>query len=527
MVSLGRDKPSWELNRWGRDVLRFVALDDGGYSVRGDKWTLHYTGEKQSHRFTILDGDHFEYDIILKKEPESNRLFLAIEGWEGFDFFRQPDSTGPEYLRGSYAVYKKETVINSPAYHVGPGKMCHIHRPKIIDARGRWVWGDVWIDTGVMALTIPEGWLGEAAYPVVVDPVVGSCTVGAYYKYDYLSSEEYNEYLADKAIDPTMTLERYKSEYVVEMDTTVVLNKYITPLQLNGTYNTYIYIQSIPRQYTYGSYRLTYRMFPILYSNVNNKPKQLLTYKTTIVDQSANLSSPDDFTPRWFQSNITLYGTIAANAEVWFGYWGEHGDTRFDYGTPLFQSYDVFMEPGAMKNYNSLYEMAPDYEFDDISNCNDLYYGGQYSPRDPNVYPGARYDMKVSMYLGIPAAYTRTLTQGVKLTDTRKLAAAYMRKHTATVHGTDMFSKVLGICRKLMMGVTTFAAAEHWGDYHRTQEDTAVVAGIALRSIGHFIKLVTVGVVRDFIVRRFLKSNEELVLKSKVSREIILDSKIH
>ncbi|GHV80638.1 hypothetical protein AGMMS49944_24290 [Spirochaetia bacterium] len=567
MVSLGKKTPSWELNRWGRDALRFVAPDVEEYSLRGDRWKLHYAGDTQSHRFTILDGEHFEYDIILNREPESNRLFLAIEGWEGFDFFRQPDTIGPEHLRGSYAVYKKETVINSPAYHVGTGKMCHIHRPKIIDARGRWVWGDVWIDTGVMALTIPEGWLGDAAYPVVVDPIIGSSTVGAYYEYDYISSDEYNDYLADKAGDPTTKLESYKREYVIELDSTIMLNKYKTPLPLNGTYNTYIYIQSIPKQRTTGTLRYTYRMFSILYSNFNNKPKQLLTYKTTIVNQDANLSSPDNFTPRWIQSNTTPYGTIAANTDVWFGYWGEYGVTRFDYGTPLFQSYGVMMEPDDMKNYNSLYEMAPDYEFDDISDCNDLFYPGKNYNRDPNIYPGSRYDLKASMYLSIPAAYTRTLTQGVKLNDTRKITAvykktlamngrnttalghgsAYVRKHAATVRGTDLLSRVWSVYRKLTMGVTAFAAAGHWGDYirgllvdagssagtvrlgnyYRTQKDIAGVAGIPLRSVGFFIKLVTVGFVRDFILRRFLKSNEELVVKSKVCREIILDSKIH
>jgi hypothetical protein len=248
-------------------------------------------------------------------------------------------------------------------------------------------------------------------------------------------------------------------------------------------------------------------MLSILFSNFNNKPKQLLTYKSTIINQDANLSSPDNFTPRWLQSNITTYGTIAANTDVWFGFWGEHGETRFDYGTPLFQTFDVSVQPEYMKNYNSLYEMFSDYEFTDISNCNDLYYGGQYSHREPNVYPGVRYDLKASMYLGIPAAYTRTMTQGVKLADSRKLAAAYVRKHTAAVKGVDVLGRVVDTMRRLA--------------------DTAGVEGIPLRSLGVFIKLVTVGFVRDFILRRFLKSNEELVLKSKVCREIILDSKIH
>jgi hypothetical protein len=122
-VGLGRKGPSWELQRWGRDRLGFSPLAEGGYSTWGDRRRLHYAGDRESHRFTILDNEHFEYDIILNREPESNRLYVVIEGWERFDFFRQPDDIGPDILRGSYAVYKKEGVINAPAYHVGTGKL--------------------------------------------------------------------------------------------------------------------------------------------------------------------------------------------------------------------------------------------------------------------------------------------------------------------------------------------------------------------------------------------------------------------
>jgi hypothetical protein len=48
---------------------------------------------------------------MLEKEPESNVISLLLEGAEGFDFFRQPDFIKDPLLAGSYAVYKKETLI--------------------------------------------------------------------------------------------------------------------------------------------------------------------------------------------------------------------------------------------------------------------------------------------------------------------------------------------------------------------------------------------------------------------------------
>jgi len=108
-VNLGEKKPVWGLSRWGGQGLRFVPPDDEGFALRGDKRRLVYKGRRRSHRFTILGDGAFEYDCILEKEPESNVISLLMEGAENFDFFRQPDFVRDPFLKGSYAVYKKET----------------------------------------------------------------------------------------------------------------------------------------------------------------------------------------------------------------------------------------------------------------------------------------------------------------------------------------------------------------------------------------------------------------------------------
>ena len=42
-----------------------------------------------------------------------------------------------------------------------------------------------------------------------------------------------------------------------------------------------------------------------------------------------------------------------------------------------------------------------------------------------------------------------------------------------------------------------------------------------------FIRILTTSFVRDFVLRRFLKAKDEIVLKSCITREINLESKIN
>jgi hypothetical protein len=64
-------------------------------------------------------------------------------------------------------------------------------------------------------------------------------------------------------------------------------------------------------------------------------------------------------------------------------------------------------------------------------------------------------------------------------------------------------------------------------DYVRKYEDTMTALGGVKRIRGIFIKLVSGGMIRDYITGRFLKAREEVVLKSAVCREIVLNSRIH
>jgi hypothetical protein len=667
MVELGQELPSWELTRWGRDTLRFCPVPRDRYAIRGTPRQLLYRGERESHCFTILDNRHFEYDIILKRKPERNTIVLFLEGWENFDFFRQPDRFGPEALRGSYAVYKKEFVLNSVKYHVGTGKFCHIHRPKIIDRRGREVWGDLRIDRGVMTIRIPEDWLGEAAYPVVVDPVIGSNTIGAYRTFPYIDEDDYTYYLRDLTYHPEEAdLMDYCVDEEIYLEELIALNRQTTPLKLQGTYNAYLYSDKTD-SYTYGS--TTYYVddiiaYPMLYNSVNDKPKQTLFSGTAPVPVLVSPASP----PKWNKGTLTFGTAINSGTDIWFGFGAVTGIVcRFDYGSQYWGVHRlVYPEDWRLDGYGSLMEGLEDYGLTDVSKG---YAKLSNSGKDGvNIYPGARSDFKISMYLELPAQqYTRTVTQGVRLTDNRKRVHGIVKKllQTAGIHQTNnriqhairkreetaaateghsrthtavrqaiqttgihdipihekglyrIMESLLGVVetigpvrsivralyatvtsvmevpvrRDIRLGVSDsvnhgdsvnrsrgffaflrsgLGSHDHtgytgaWGrtvpdpayasgatrrsadyrrnprddlsgtgeslrraEYIRVARDQGNVHGEVRRMLSVFIRLVSFGAARDYIIRRFLKSNEEIVIKSAVCRDITLDSTLH
>jgi hypothetical protein len=80
--------------------------------------------------------------------------------------------------------------------------------------------------------------------------------------------------------------------------------------------------------------------------------------------------------------------------------------------------------------------------------------------------------------------------------------------------------------RGLFVEAGNIAETTHRGEYYRTQQDTAYSEVVPLRHLFIFIRLLTGAYIRDYIIGRFLKSKEEVVIKSPVCREIILESRL-
>jgi hypothetical protein len=567
LVTLGDTAPAWELSRWASSGLRFIPPNDEGFVLRGDRQRLVYKGYKKSHRFTILGDTAFEYDCILEREPESNVIALFMEGAECFDFFRQPDFVKDPFLKGSYAVYRKETPAGAPAgtpIGAGTGKLCHIHRPLIRDSRGRKCWGDLSVTGNKLSITIPEAWLSEAEYPVVVDPTIGTETVGSQtYWYDE-DNESYDQLF---------------------LEVSVAVNRFYVSETFTGTATAYVYVYNHDAEG---------RCKPVLYSDNNNVPLSRLSKNEGEFDVEVYSAKPAGWRSTTFQANEA----VGNGSYVWFGLFCDWFAPRFDFGAKCYR--DFWYDTG-----------------DDIPDTFPLYDSGDY------------YDFKLSAYFSYVSAYayTRTLTQGVTLLDTQNLKGSYQRKAVQTVRGVTALQRFEGLFRKIVQTVkntmtvkgsptimvriaeaaaalyglkvgagyrrgiadsggnsgtvrgmvTVFrillglaqggdstggfitrnrviqdtetvgdetghvadylrglfveagsiAGTSHRGEYYRLVQDWAESEGVSLRHLFMFIRFLAGAYIRDYTIWRFLKSKEELMIKSPVCREIILSSKIN
>jgi hypothetical protein len=488
-----------------------------------------------------------------------------MEGAEHFDFFRQPDFVKEPFLKGSYAVYKKETLLGE-----GTGKLCHIHRPEIIDARGRRCWGDLSISGNRLCITIPEKWLSEATYPVVVDPTVGTTTVGS-----QITGPNPDNTTFDRPL----------------LDGHIGVCKSTVPQNGKGQCMAYVY--------AYYHEWFFEGATPVLFTDKQNKPYWRISKKQKIIDITVEPWS----NPRWCTNTFQIDGEITAGSNVWFGVQSSYFSTRFDYGGDCYKFCN-----------------DEDYWLDD-----DL---PEYVEIDTrwDTYQNIKFSWYFS-YTGITSLnYVRTITQGVSLTDSRKLKASYKRSTTQTARVNSACSRFegfyrncamtvyntlnvgrfpefirritedirltaaksencsltrvcsdnanaftenktfLSICREIrdglkgtdtqtvsvliMRSVADYVAitqhTRHWGafirgllvtagnideighkaEYYRFNTDTVQAEGKAIRGLIVFIRIIAKALVRNYVIWRFLKAKKEIVLKSPISREIILDSKL-
>jgi hypothetical protein len=368
MVKLGERIPSWGLSRWGGSSgLRFVPPDDEGFTLRGDRQRLVYKGRRRSHRFTILGDTAFEYDCILEREPESNVIFLRMEGAENFDFFRQADFVNEPFLKGSYNEKKKETLVGE-----GTGKLCHIHRPEIIDARGRRCWGDLSVVGNELRITIPEWWLSEAKYPVVIDPTIGTTTIGS----------------QTTGVDPdNPTYDRPM------LDAQMALNKYLVNQTGSGACTAYIYAYYDEAD----SYAL-----PCIYTNNNDKPY----FRKSLNEKGVDVNVASWQPAGWRSNTFSLNGSITAGDYIWFGVITGWFTTRFDYG-------------------GECYKFWPDWDGETLPSY--LHIG----PNDS--FCNIKWSWYFTYGAITAQNYVCTLTQGVSLSDSHKATANYSRSAEETI----------------------------------------------------------------------------------------------
>ncbi|MFA5424833.1 MAG: hypothetical protein WC374_13345 [Phycisphaerae bacterium] len=163
------------LNRSGATVTAETAAlsADKISQTIGDETDEYYIDEKTGR---------LKWDTIFEKCPASMDVIFNLQFSKGVEFLYQAEPSEeekasgvdmPDEIIGSYAVY-----CNKVNNQYKTGKLCHIPRPFVIDAKGRREWCVLKINGNTLTIVLPEKLMLEAAYPVRLDPSIGFNSVG-------------------------------------------------------------------------------------------------------------------------------------------------------------------------------------------------------------------------------------------------------------------------------------------------------------------------------------------------------------
>lgn len=206
---------------WGEDNIQLYDEGIKGIpTLDGEKLKLDLPDKSIEWR---KSGNALKWIITLKKKPATNKYSFKLGGnWRDFNFgYQRPlakafpeatieyfDKNGVPWIRaihppgvpmvycerplnveGSYAVthkIKRDHILGQMDYSTG--KVLHIPRPQVVDAIGKSEWVSLHIENGIYTGTIPQKFLDEAVYPVIINDEFGYTDVGGS---DGLSSADY------------------------------------------------------------------------------------------------------------------------------------------------------------------------------------------------------------------------------------------------------------------------------------------------------------------------------------------------
>jgi hypothetical protein len=166
----------------------FVEIKPKGVTINAEKEvsangkiTIEAQGRK--HRFYPLSEDSLEYEVEFPSRPSGNTIQFTLSKSPNVSYAKQILSQeaidrGDTYSRpdaeGSYAFF-----IDKIDNQYESGKVAHIWRPKLIDNLGAESWCDMDIQGNTLTITMDSDFLDNAAYPVILDPILGYSSQGA------------------------------------------------------------------------------------------------------------------------------------------------------------------------------------------------------------------------------------------------------------------------------------------------------------------------------------------------------------
>lgn len=483
-----RDSPC-RLRVWDNDTLFSLAKWGGVASLgfgRGAEWAGRiatrknelviqpYAEPKQEHLIRRLDGERFEYDVILLSEPKTNRIRIDLSFPEGLEFYRQPSREMieknhlrcPSNVIDSYAVYWKER--NGP---FKTGKFCHIYRPLIKDARGRSVWGELDINGTAMTVTIPEWWLADAQYPVIVDPVIGTQTRGALNIIDW-----YNE----------------DNPSIFMLDCSIGINRFTASQAIQGLCTSYIY--------SYVDDDMNGQA--VCYTNNGSTPHARLSRNEQIVSLDRTVAA-------WVPSTFTLSRTIEPGEVFWYGYNSLYGImTYYDLGGTFRKMFtdEYTVVPDFFVNYDDVWSIIMSMYFEYTTSQNYTRVIGAGMGAGSTATRKIRASRVCSGATGIVAPLmrfvmvSRKCLGGINVVGVTEILQHLIRTCVEVVNG---LSNLTGIQTLIRFCISLAGGSE-------TVKGARGVIRSLIASLGIF----------ERITGRMILKKEELIIVSRVTREI-------
>lgn len=199
------NKLKFKLHKWDKETSLEVFLDiveADTHTFLGNK--IEIEDSKNKLRVYPIDtrstgdfyGDSFDdvqchegglrFELVLKEKPVSNYFTLPVAS-NNLSFVYQTFLTQNEIdegvirplnVEGSYAVYHISK--NNNKYMAG--KAFHVYRPIAEDALENKAWCNISFDKSIdptsMTVMMPQQFLDESTYPIVIDPDFGYTAIG-------------------------------------------------------------------------------------------------------------------------------------------------------------------------------------------------------------------------------------------------------------------------------------------------------------------------------------------------------------
>lgn len=147
----------------------------------------------------------FQFNITLSRRPPISAFSINLELSNVECFFQdrldlELNVSNYDFVNATHAIKNGQVVEERPINVVQSvavystihrdnkyttGKLFHLYRPLLIDARGLRSWGSIFISGNILTISANATFLASAVYPLIIDPVIGFDSIGGSNAYVY------------------------------------------------------------------------------------------------------------------------------------------------------------------------------------------------------------------------------------------------------------------------------------------------------------------------------------------------------